>query len=65
MKVKQGGAISNLALSDSKNLDDVRVVFDIGIQLWLNDSILSYIDIGEAIELRDELNEAIKEAAGI
>ena len=46
-------------------IEEVRVSCDEGsIQLWLNDRSLSYLTINEALELRDELNQAIKKATG-
>jgi len=66
MKIKQGGAVSCLKDDKGQRIEDVSVSSDDRIvQLWINQESLSYLDIKEAIELRDELNKAIREAAGL
>ena len=65
MKIKEGGAISILCADKDEILETVQVFFDENIQLWLNGRMLSYLSLCEAIDLRNELNKTIKEAAGI
>jgi len=67
MKIKEGGAVSCLRTEKGKRIEEVSVYFETGpsIQLWINQESLSYLDIKEAIWLRDELNKAIRDAAGL
>jgi len=66
MKIKQGGAVSCLKADTGQRIEDMSVSSDDRVvQLWINQESLSYLDIKEAIELRDELNKAIREAAGL
>ena len=66
MKVKDGGAITNLIKDNKSKIETISVNNDnMVIHLWINNDVLSYLNISEAIELRDELNRAIKQAAGV
>jgi len=69
MKLKEGGALSNLIRHDGspkQRLESIRVSPGDGhLELWLNDDMLSYLSLTEAIELRNELNQGIKEATGV
>jgi len=70
MILKEGGVLANLiraAENDEKQrLESIRVSPGDGhLELWLNDDMLSYLTLLEAIELRDELNQGIKKVAGI
>lgn len=64
MKIKEGGQLESL--SKEKKLEEIKVgSHNRTINLWLNDSSLSYLTLEEALDLRDELNRAISEATGI
>lgn len=66
MEIKAGGAIENLTRSKKAKIEEIKVVNEnLAIHLWINDDVLSYLDITEAIDLRNELNRAIKKSAGV
>ena len=59
MKIKDGGAVSNI--KDEK-IHTVKIVTrddSYIIELWINDS-LSYLTVGEALQLKDELQKALR-----
>lgn len=60
MKIKDGGSTQNII---GNKIEEIRPVCENkrNVALWINDS-LSYLTIEEALDLRDELNKAIKEA---
>jgi len=66
LKIKAGGALENLTRNGKAKIEEIKVWNDnLAIHLWINDDVLSYLDITEAIELRNELNDAIKKSAGV
>lgn len=66
MQIKAGGAVENLTKDKTARIEEIKVVNDNrAIHLWINAASLSYLDITEAIDLRDELNRAIKNAAAV
>lgn len=69
MKIKEGGSLENFTKTNKMRIEKIVVVNNINneeaIHLWINDDVLSFLDIVEAIKLRNELNTAIKRAAGI
>ncbi len=66
MRIKAGGAIENLTKTEKTKIEEIKVCNDnLAIHLWINEDTLSYLDIVEALCLRDELNDAIKSAAGV
>ena len=60
MKITSGGQIKSLELD--KKVLDINIMFDKGIQLWINESSLSYLTIEEGIKLRNMLNNALMKA---
>ena len=57
MKIKQGGQLERL---QNRKLESLDVFFDNGqIQLWINDDSVSYLSVEEAIQLRNNLNDAL------
>jgi hypothetical protein len=60
MNIERGGQIESL--KNDKKLLSIDVMFDKDIQLWLNESSLSYLSIDEAIKLRNDLNDALMSA---
>jgi hypothetical protein len=60
MQIERGGQIESL--KNDKKLLIIDVMFDKDIQLWLNESSLSYLSIEEAIKLRNDLNNALMSA---
>lgn len=64
-KLKKGGQVASLA--SYQKLDTISITSEepMVIMLWLNDSSISYLDVEEAVQLRNELNEAISAATGI
>lgn len=65
MDIKQGGQTDSIKKDDKIKSIRVQGEPSMLIQLWVNDSSMSYLHINEAIELRDELNMAIRQAAGL
>ena len=63
MEIKDGGATQNIR-DDKINTIIAKGTGDCSIELWINGS-LSYLTIIEAIKLRDELNNAIRDSAGL
>ena len=58
--------LANQQVKEKARIEEIRVVNDNrAIHLWINAASLSYLDITEAIDLRDELNKAIKNAAAV
>lgn len=43
----------------------LNVESPMSVHLWINNSSLTYLTIQEALEIRDALNEAVKEACGL
>lgn len=70
MKIKNGGKTDSL--SRKKYVEELRAYFNgdsVGssrsISLMVNGDSLSYLSLEEALQLRDELNEAVKKATGL
>ena len=61
MNIEQGGTVERL----KGKVESINVSHESGIMLWINGDSLSYVSLTEAIALRDELNEAIRKAAGL
>jgi hypothetical protein len=60
MIIESGGQI--LSLQNDKKILSIDIMFDKAIQLWINESSLSYLSIEEAIKLRNALNNALMSA---
>lgn len=63
MKIKEGGAVSNLTRQQSpKKIEEIRAYNDTGrsVSLLINDDCLSYLTIEEALDLKNELTNALK-----
>jgi len=60
MNIERGGQLESL--KNDKKLLSIDVMFDKDIQLWLNESSLSYLSIDEAIKLRNDLNNVLMTA---
>lgn len=63
MEIKNGGAIS---IMKGDKVKEIRAAGtgDCNIELWINES-LSYLTLIEAVKLRNELNNAIRDSAGL
>jgi trimethylamine:corrinoid methyltransferase-like protein len=64
IKINKGGQLSNIEMNDLKILQTIGICTEEPkqIQLWLNESSLTYLSIEEAIDIRDGLNTALKQA---
>lgn len=65
VQIKDGGQLEKL--SGEKTVKKLGAHTEVSkiIQFWINDESLSLLSIEEAVALRDELNNAIKEAVGV
>lgn len=65
MKIKEGGALSNLTRSyNHKTIESISVSYSSttgSFELMINEDCLSYLSIEEVIALRKELKEALEE----
>jgi hypothetical protein len=61
MKIQDGGAISNL--KTGKKVEEIKVNYsrERTFEFWINDECLSYLSLSELLDLRDEINKALKE----
>lgn len=63
-KINDGGQLESI--SRDLQLRSVNIKCEGScIQLWLNENSLSYLTIEEAIGLRNELNDALRELIGV
>lgn len=62
MKIKEGGAISNLTRTGKNKIEEIRVAHSMrrSFELMINDDCLSYLSLEELLDLRDEINKALK-----
>lgn len=67
MKIKSGGALSNLNIQKTPKLQEIRIGYDSGrtFGLVLNGDCLSYLTIDELLDLRDECNEALQKVMSV
>lgn len=65
--IKSGGQLSRVKNSKGENKLEAITLSNDGrtINLHINDDSLSYLTIDEALNLRDALNQVIKQATGI
>jgi len=63
-EIKSGGQLGSL--KNDPKVKSIRVSAEEGsILLFINDSSLSYLTIEEAIALRNEINETLKNVIGV
>ena len=65
IKLQSGGQLESLQKDDTLTEIGIFCEHPMRINLFLNKSSLTYLSIQEAIEMRDLLNIAIKEACGL
>lgn len=60
MKIKDGGVTENTI---GKKIEEIKFYQrdSYKFELWINNSV-SYLDINEALQLRDEISKAIRQA---
>lgn len=61
MKISSGGQTDSLP--STGKIKEIKVLSNSSskcIELWINDTSLSYLSIEEALNLRDELQQALK-----
>lgn len=66
--IKDGGQLERVNNSKGKPvLETIKIAHESGrtVCVWINDSSLSYLSVSEAMDIRDALNEAIKQATGV
>lgn len=71
IKISRGGQLEIVTCDKSgfKDLKLHEIKFNVetpmSIHLWINNASLTYLTIQEALEIRDALNESVKEACGL
>lgn len=60
MNIKDGGAISNLKNSDKIHSIFIVALNDYMFELWINNDCLSYLDLRELLELKDNVQKQLE-----